>query len=207
MIEIICDACDKPFEVDSAEAGGKVECPMCGDVNKVPLPRAESRSGSASPARDDGPERELQIVRPGMFRARPFRYLLMVLAMLGGASLGIAGLATEKVPTWGGSIGFVLALVAGGWFGIWWLTTHWWIKLVITNKRTIRHEGIVTRHTTEVLHDHVRSVDIEQSFIQRLLGIGKIGISSAAQSDTEIQMTDIPDPYEVKALIDEYRDL
>ena len=90
------------------------------------------------------------------------------------------------------------------WIG-WWLATHWWIKLTVSNKRTIRQEGIIQRHTTEVLHDHVRSVDIQQTLLQRILNVGTVGIDSAGQDDVEIIIGDIPDPYEVKKIIDTYR--
>ena len=41
MIDIECDNCEKTFEVSDDQAGGKVACPMCGDINRVPdAPRA-----------------------------------------------------------------------------------------------------------------------------------------------------------------------
>ncbi len=33
MIELECDSCERVFQVLDREAGGKVPCPMCGDVN------------------------------------------------------------------------------------------------------------------------------------------------------------------------------
>ena len=97
------------------------------------------------------------------------------------------------------------ALFGVGWMVQWWVATYFWIKITITNKRTIRHEGIIRRHSTEVLHDHVRSVDIRQSFVQRLFNVGYIGIDSAGQDGIEIEIRDIPRPYDIKKTIDRYR--
>ena len=36
MIQIECDNCERTFPVEDRLAGGKVPCPMCGDINRVP---------------------------------------------------------------------------------------------------------------------------------------------------------------------------
>jgi membrane protein YdbS with pleckstrin-like domain/DNA-directed RNA polymerase subunit RPC12/RpoP len=211
MIEIVCDNCERTFEVSDDRAGEKVECPMCGDVNRVPAKPAAQRSPSPSGSRelppDEGPEQEICVVRPAMFRAHPFRFLLVIVLVLGGFVLCIAASASEKsgVPGWLTWPGLVIGVAAVIWWVGWWLAAHLWIKLSISNKRTIRYAGIIRRHSTEVLHDHVRSVDIQQGFIQRLFNVGYIGIDSAGQDDIEIEIKDIPGPYKVKKLIDQYR--
>ncbi|MHC4991244.1 MAG: PH domain-containing protein [Planctomycetota bacterium] len=204
MIEIICDACEQAFSVDDDQAGGKVPCPSCGDINRVP------EGGPAAAAAPKGAtageaEREIAIVRPAMFRAHPLRYALIVLLFAGGLVLCIGPFVTETMPPWLSWPGLALIVASLGWFCLWWVSTHWWVKLVISNKRTVRHEGIVRRHTTEVLHDHVRSVDIRQTFLQRIFSVGAIGIDSAGQEDIEIEIADIPKPYDVKRMIDQYR--
>ena len=200
MIQIVCDNCERTFEVDPSEAGGKVPCPDCGDVNRVPAAAAAGGPGDD----DDGAEREIMVVRPGMFRAHPFRYMLIVVLFVGGI---VGAILFATAATWSGlwipcALVSVAALI---WFAQWWMSTHWWVKLVITNKRSIRHEGIVKRHTTEVLHNHVRSVDIQQTFLERIFGIGTIGIDSAGQDGIEITIIDIPRPYQVKEIVDRYR--
>lgn len=218
MIEIECDNCENRFTVDDDRAGLKVPCPNCGDVNRVPAaPAARQPAPPAAPAapvaaaaipraaNDEHAEREVAVIRPAMFRAHPFRYLFIV--GLFGAALAAAIASQVSVVVWPWVL-WPAALVVAlslGWFAQWWLSTHWWVKLIISNKRSVRHEGIVRRHTTEVLHDHVRSVDIRQNFLQRLFGVGAIGIDSAGQEDIEIEIDDIPRPYEVKKLIDRYR--
>ena len=222
MITIQCDNCDRPFDVRPEDRGGKVPCPYCGDVNRVPADgeanpaprhvataRAEpvmAGARSADVGQGDAPgEKELCVVRPAMFRAHPFRYSLIVLLLLLGVAGVIAGLTIDRVGTMAVWPSLALILGTGVWFIWWFITTHYWERLVISNKRTIRHVGIIKRHTTEVLHDHVRSVDIRQTFMERMFNVGTIGIDSAGQDDIEIEARDIPRPYEVKKTIDQYR--
>ena len=204
MIEIECDNCERVFEVSPKQAGGKVPCPHCGDVNRMP-PAEASQTKELPP--DAAPERDICVIRPAMFRAHPFRYLLMTGLLAGGAALAVATPLNDRLWSWLLWVGLLMILAAAMWWVIWYITARLWVKLTISNKRTIRREGIIRRYTSEVLHDHVRNVEIRQSLLQRLLKVGYIGISSAGQDDIEIEVWDIPKPYEVKALIDEYREM
>ncbi len=57
----------------------------------------------------------------------------------------------------------------------------------------------------EVLIQDIRNIQINQGPLQRITDAGKIGISSAAQSDIEIEVQGIPNPKRVKAIIDKCR--
>ncbi|MHC4415795.1 MAG: TFIIB-type zinc ribbon-containing protein [Planctomycetota bacterium] len=205
MIEIQCDNCERPFEVDQGEAGGKVACPYCGDINRVPPGPAEEIPPRKVLPPEAGPEQEICLVHPAMFRAHPFRFLLLVALLIGGVVLAVMAASSERLDDWLSWLGVLMSLGAAVWWVSWFVTAHLWVGLRISNKRTIRHEGIIRRHTSEVLHDHVRNVEIKQSLLQRLFNVGYLGISSAGQDDIEIEVRDLPKPYEIKALIDEYR--
>jgi len=209
MIKIACDNCELVFEVEPTEAGGKASCPECGDVNRVPA-NAPSKHAAAEPATPHAQrvaEQEICVVRPAMFRAHPLRGAMLVTLLVGGGVLAVWAVSSEAVGSWLAWVGVAMMAGAVGWWLTWYLTVHLWTKLRISNKRTIRRHGIIRRHTSEVLHDHVRNVEIKQSFVQRMFGVGYLGISSSGQDDIEIEILDIPDPYKVKALIDEHRDL
>ena len=84
MIIIECDNCERTFEAREEDAGSKVACPYCGDINRVPesAPSAPSDPARATALREDddlppdhGPEQHICHVRPAMFRAHPFRAL------------------------------------------------------------------------------------------------------------------------------------
>jgi hypothetical protein len=209
MIEIICDRCERAFTVDDEAAGTKVPCPSCGDINRVPAAGAPAPAPAPAPAAaappGAGPEKTIRVVRPAMFRAHPLRFLTILALVVGGIAGAIALWDAERSWTIWGPLVFTLGGL--GWLAKWWIAAHWWIKITITNKRTIRHEGIVRRHSTEVMHDHVRSVDINQNFLQRLFRVGYIGIDSAGQDGIEIEIRDIPGPYEIKKVIDRYRSM
>ena len=153
------------------------------------------------------PEKDICVVRPAMFRAHPLRGASLVLLLIGGVVLAIWSVRAEAVGSWLVWPGIAMMAGAGGWWLSWYLSAHLWIKLRISNKRTVRRQGIIRRHTSEVLHDHVRNIEIKQSFVQRMFNVGYLGISSSGQDGIEIEILDIPEPYKVKALIDEYRDM
>ena len=125
-------------------------------------------------------EETLLEVNPEMFRNSPVLFIVCVLT----APLGIG------------------LIFLGGW----WIVTKG-SKLTITNKRTIQRRGLISKHTTEVIHRDVRNIQISQSVFQRLFGVGNIGISSAGQADLEIQFTGLRKPESAKELIDRHRNL
>ncbi len=125
-------------------------------------------------------EKELYRAHPAMFRNHPVSFILTLILCLVGVGLII--------------------------FLVWWLK-HLGTTLIITENRTILRKGILARNTNEVLHENIRNIQINQSFLQRIFNVGDIGIASAGQSDVEIQVKGIPGPREVKQLIDQYRDL
>lgn len=233
MINVTCDNCDKPFEVDDdAQPGEKVSCPYCGDINRMPAPpqRVPATAGAPVVAKgkrlpevpegamphkqvsqpaQEAEEKNVMVVRQAMFRAHPFLYSLMVLVILLGATWAIAAVVQTQWARWHVWLGLIVALLGVTWWLVWWGAPHRWVKLIITNKRTIRQEGIVVRKTSEVLHTHIRNVKIEQSVLQRVLGVGSISIDTAGGSDEknmiEIQMDNVAKPYDVKSVIDQYR--
>lgn len=90
-----------------------------------------------------------------MFGNDPVRFLalLMLTPMCG---LGLIGLA------------------------LWWLQTKG-MRLTVTNRRTTLRCGLASKFTTEVRHEHVRNVQVKQGALQRIFGVGAIGVSSAGQ--------------------------
>ena len=115
---------------------------------------------------------------PSMFRNRPVEFIVTVVLCLI-------------------FVGFVI-------FFMWWLRCKG-TQLTITSERTRLRKGILSKSITEVWHQDVRNVQLNQTFFQRLLGVGSLGISSAGQAGLEISVSGIPDPDRVKELIDRNR--
>jgi uncharacterized membrane protein YdbT with pleckstrin-like domain len=126
-------------------------------------------------------EETLLELHPAMFRSNPLGFVISVLLI---AAVGIG-------------------LLILGW---WWLETRA-AELTITNKRTTQRTGLISKNTTEVLHRDVRNIQVSQSALQRIFGVGSLGISSAGQAGVEIQFSGVVDPDSVKALIDRHRGL
>jgi uncharacterized membrane protein YdbT with pleckstrin-like domain len=115
---------------------------------------------------------------PSMFRNQPLWFILCVILSLVG-------------------IGLIIFLV-------------WWLKckgttVTVTTKRTSCRRGLLSKSITEVWHQDIRNVQLDQSFFQRVFDVGTIGISSAGQSGLEISVSGIPRPDEIKQLIDQNR--
>ena len=219
MIKITCDRCEKVFDVDDDAAGTKVECPECGDVNRVPEavielveePAPETtrtptrdRAEAAGLPPDSGPEVTVMKVRQAMFRARPLASFGVFVLRLGGLVLTLWMLIENRMGWM--SLGIVMAVAALAVLAVWWVK-HLGVSLKITNKRTVSHRGLFSRNTSEVVHDNIRNVTIEQSFWQRLWGVGRIGISSAGQDGIEIDVDKLRKPDELRQIIDKYRPL
>jgi hypothetical protein len=212
MAVITCDRCEKPIDIPNAAVGQKVKCPACGDVSVV---RSLSNGPAAAVGIDRaaaagyppalGPEVDVMMVRPAMFRAKPFRFLLLAAVVLGGIGGGIFLAVTGA--------GLPLAIVCGAVavLALIWLIA-WKVRtlgdgLKITTKRTIDQHGLFSRDTSDVLHVDIKNIQIKQSFGERLLGIGQIALSSSAEHEEEILIRDVPNPEKVRQIIDLYRQL
>jgi membrane protein YdbS with pleckstrin-like domain len=69
----------------------------------------------------------------------------------------------------------------------------------------VLRKGILFKETSDVLIQDICNIQISQGPFQRLTNAGKIGISSAGQSDIEIEVQGILDPAGVKTTIDKSR--
>lgn len=175
------------------------------DQDIPPAVSEPDRAAAAGLPPDSGPEKQVMVLRPSLVRCHPVSTVMLILVPIAvGVVLPVVGVVVLPVAL----------IAAGAVAAVCWISLLvWWIRfslarsLEITNKRTVRHLGILSRSTTEVLHDHIRNIQITQTFGQRMFGVGSIGISSAADTDLEIEMHGLPDPYGVRKVIDLYRPL
>ncbi len=224
MISVVCDACERPFQVPDEQAGGKAPCPRCGDIKRIPGPGSPGAAAQAAGAGGtgaaagvgatdraaamglpprDGPEATVLEVRGSVFRSRPVAYALNLLVLLGAvAGSVVLALTPATLPFAIGTL--LLALVCGF---VWarWAVLARAERLTVTNKRVIFARGLLSKSTIEMLHRTVQDIEIDQTFTDRLLGIGKVSISNAGQEDDEIIIRAVPDPYRIRQVIDAYR--
>jgi hypothetical protein len=219
-VKFECPHCKSTVEVEATSVGEVVSCPSpeCGLPFEASAPRGHALDPSAqrTPKRegeqrlvaDENLETTLHVTHPAMFRRRPFSFIGLCGAMLlgvVGAIGSFVGLATAVLAPV--TLLWISVLVAVGSAGtlLW-----WWIDVIsetltITSERTVHREGLLSKKTTEVLHDDVRNLQLDQTFVERLLGVGDIAISSSGQDDLEIVARAMPRPDEIVATIRKYQ--
>lgn len=221
MIKFQCDRCDMEIELDDEFAGTKHECLNCGDINRVPIPSGSSaviedpdpdvdskhidRAAKAGFPADFGPETRVLKVRRCWFRSRAIRFSLLVLIGL------ISMIGLIWVPVWD-KAAWWYALFAPLLIACIGILTWWWVdrlsaSLEITTKRTIMHRGFFSKSSSEVVHDNIRNIQIDQTFLQRVMRVGRIGISSSGQDGIELQVNHLKNPDYLRQVIDLYRPL
>lgn len=235
MILYTCANCRKELEIDDSLGGSRVRCPHCRNVEIAPAagaqPTRAERVPAAKPRRapeptgapesvgadratalglppDSGPEAEVMRVHPVMFRARPTQMAGVLLVLIGGAGLAAyawlaPGMAKDR---WVGYPGIGLAVI--GLAGcLWWKFQSLGTTLIITNKRTTLRQGFFSKATKELLHDQVQDVQITQTFAERMLKVGTLGLDGGGTDQVEMVVPDLPDPMRLRQIIDAYRDI
>lgn len=197
---VVCPSCDKPFEMQMPTA----TVTSVREVEKAP---AENRL-AASPE-----ERVLAKVHPVVFRARPLGTAIVLLVFLAataglvlpwaGYSIGGEALAGDVLlgqATLLTMISLAGLVAVAGVIGYWWVQSRF-TTLTVTDDRTVFQSGLISRETSEVQHDDVRNIQLDQSLLQRLLNVGEIGISSSGQDDLEVVAKRIPNPGRIIELV------
>lgn len=218
-VKFECPHCKSTVEVEATSVGEIVSCPSptCGLPFEASAPRGRAldpgqqrvpdREGEERLVADENLETTLHVSHPAMFRRQPFAFIGLCAAVLLGL-VGVIGSFTGGVDLLAPGMllwvsVMVLALSAGTLFA-------WWIKVIdetltITTERTVHRKGLLSKRTTEVLHDDVRNLQLDQSFLERLMGVGDIAISSSGQDDLEIVARAVPRPDEIVAIIRKYQ--
>ena len=208
-----CPHCAATLSVVEVLAGERVDCPRCQKPLELAVPvaqvlRDDQIGGEADYQIEAGggdTEEIVLVTHPAAFRNRPGKTLLALLAIAVGvvgllAAAGV-GLGLGVVQPLAAAVP-ALALVAAGaaliLLGVVPLLI-WFVRsrvetLTISSARTTFRWGIVTRETTEIQHEDVRNLQVEQSAFGRLLGVGDLFLSSSGQDGLEIRAHGIPNP-------------
>lgn len=207
-----CPQCQKTVRVDESVMGKQVDCPMCGRpfVAETPVARplgpaeGEEVEAMASVKLEADDESELEVVYPVIFRRHFFGTILSILMVLGGVGLIVFGGLTATLLVAPGLYfligGSVLVLVGGFYLLKWWIIAKTQ-QLTLTTERCLYRSGILKRNTSEVRHDDVRNIKLNQNFMERILKFGDIAISSSGQDDMEIVIRNIPHPQNIVDII------
>ena len=148
-------------------------------------------------------EETLYQAHPSMFRNHPLWFVIVFLFPICGFALMVyLGLTSHLLAgVYAFAIPIAISLLT---YGVW-LFEIKGTTLTITNDRSTLRKGLLSKRVSEVWHQDVRNVQLDQSFLQRILGVGRIGISSAADAGKEIDVNGMPDPEKIKGIIDQHR--
>ncbi|GGO86077.1 hypothetical protein GCM10011348_36080 [Marinobacterium nitratireducens] len=110
---------------------------------------------------------------PAMFKNNPLGFLLSILLIPVG-------------------IGIIILLI-------------WYLKckstlLEVTDRELVVERGLLSKDRTELSLSGVRTVNVYQSFFNRIFGVGKIAIFTAGD-DAEVEVAGLPDPHRLRELI------
>ena len=81
-------------------------------------------------------------------------------------------------------------------------------KLLLYKDYVLYAKGLMSwqEHTVRIRYNHLREIEIDQTILQKLFGIGDIVlISMSSQSEDEVYMRGIPNPRHIKDLIEKRR--
>jgi uncharacterized membrane protein YdbT with pleckstrin-like domain len=138
-------------------------------------------------------------------RAHLFAWLLGgACGFIGLISLGAVPFIDEEAGYVGllalGLLGVALVILAAPFLSA--IST----KYVVTSKSVRQRQGLLSKKTSEIELADIRNIQVTQGVIDRLLGIGTVGVSTAGQSGIEIAFGMVADPEAVAALIRQARD-
>jgi membrane protein YdbS with pleckstrin-like domain len=126
----------------------------------------------------------------------PVVVLLVVVAL--GAFLAALVRAQPWAP-WGWLALGVVGLGLIGRFTLWpvlrWRTTHF----VVTTRRVLIREGVLSRQGIDIPMSRINSVQFRHTIVERVLGCGTLIIESA--SDEPLEFDDVPGVERVHALL------
>ena len=109
----------------------------------------------------------------------------------------------------------LLAEVRSSWWNYFWHFFFFWlivppfiawyrrasVVLRIFSNRITLERGVFSKCYQDYLPRDIRSIDIDQSFLERIVGIGDMTISTAATVEGSEKMEGIPDPRAIRELI------
>jgi uncharacterized membrane protein YdbT with pleckstrin-like domain len=110
-------------------------------------------------------------------------------ALIGAQSWGLWARVAVLVIALGLVVRFTLVPL------IRWRTTHF----VITNRRVLVREGLITRRGMDIPMRRITGVQFRQSLFERLFGVGTLVMESA--SDDPLEFADVPGIEEVHGLL------
>jgi uncharacterized membrane protein YdbT with pleckstrin-like domain len=174
-----------------------MRCPQCGfeaAQGATFCARCGTRLFSPRPAA----QREYALIRIFPSWWHFFREILLAVALVcGGLYILFASQVDFRVGI--GLIAAAALLITAA------MLSRSYTSWSLTSDRLIERHGLVSSHRREMELADVRSIEVDRSLRQRLLGIGNVMIASAASADFMIRLWDVPDPERIAEMLRQAR--
>ena len=89
------------------------------------------------------------------------------------------------------------------------LLIAWWkraeLTLRVTDDKVILEQGLLSKRIKDIFVTDIRTVDVEQSLLQRIFGIGDIKIATSSTDNYEDVAQGLPHPRDIQDLISRQR--
>ena len=131
---------------------------------------------------------------PKMPRNNPFMFALIIILNI--ASL-VAAIRLDQQSFQ--IIGLVVWLGTVIWLLIWYIKIKS-IKVSVTNNDILVERGLLRKNRKELAIDKIRTIEVDQDFIDRIFGVGKIKVFTAGDLP-EIEVEGLPDPNRIRELV------
>ena len=164
-------------------AQGAAFCSRCG--TRLMMPRPETRH-----------EYALTRILPSWWHFAGHLFIIFAIAAV--------GLYNVVAPHANAELGLMLVAAAAAMTGLTSLRRRY-MSWSLTSDRLIERRGFLATHRREMELADVRSIEVDRSVVQRVLGLGNVTIASAASADFVIRLHDIPDPERVAEILRQAR--
>ena len=139
---------------------------------------------------------------PSLVRMNPFGSVLLILALVGGVILAtppVAGGLSASLALDSRLVslaGLAVAALAFLWLLVWFVKTKM-DHLVIKADEIVWTHGLLSKQYTEIAQTSIRTVRVQQSILQRLMGAGDVLIYTAGDMP-EVLIRGLPEPEKLR---------
>ena len=139
---------------------------------------------------------------PSLVRMNPFGSVLLILSLAGGVILATPPVARGLVTNLGldsrviSLVGLAVAALAFLWLLVWFVKTKM-DHLVIRGDEIVWTHGLLSKQYTEIAQTSIRTVRVQQTILQRLMGAGEVFIYTAGDMP-EVLIRGLPEPEKLR---------
>lgn len=184
-MEIACPHCNQNYAVPASMAGNVVECEACTGKFSVPIPTAKVAERPAMKNIDNSKEEDIFILKPS-FKSSVFSIVIAILMVIAG----LAGIVSHIAFLILSACGILFFLYV--WYGIAATTYR------LTSERLFIQTGVISRSIDEIELFRIKDVKTTQGIFQRLMNVGNIVVISTDNTTSNILISGIANPLEVK---------